>query len=209
MGGRSGHQGPGSAPRKKTLIGVDEVGTGALAGPIFVGAVRVVDFRSAWPLQIRESKQVRGTDALTRLYNEIVEYLPENAWAVRAVSAATINEVGVQAAWERAAGEAVRAVTVECGVQHDRLLVDGDRGIPGIGRQETIVGGDSKLWVCAAASILARKHQQEWFKYSGIQGYRWGNSGAGTPEHIADLLAKGPSPEHRTRAVQTALSHTR
>lgn len=167
------------------VIGVDEVGRGAFAGPVMAGAcgLRIMnnelrmkekqDFlNSVQKLGIDDSKRLSPLQR-ERLDKEIRKYFH---YAVGQASVAEINKVGIVKATEKAMRRAVkRIMNYKLGIMmkndgHNSsflirnskvyMLVDGFnvKYIPGIGlkNQKAIVKGDQKSISIAAASIIAK-----------------------------------------------------
>jgi len=100
------------------LAAVDEVGRGALGGPVSVGVVMITPDTPSAPDGVRDSKLLTAA-ARERLVPALIAWAP--AWAVGHASAAEIDEVGIIAAL-RLAGE--RALS---SLPHrpDHVLLDG------------------------------------------------------------------------------------
>jgi ribonuclease HII len=172
------------------VAGVDEVGRGALAGPVTAAAV-VLDV----------SCVIRGLDDSKRIPRP---RRPEMAAAVRStaravcvahVSAAEIDTLGIAAATRLAWRRAVQGL----GAAVDHVLVDGNDercGYPAT----AIVGGDSRCACIAAASVVAKVERDALMEALAAQHPRYRfdeNRGYGTTAHIEALRLHGPSPVHR------------
>lgn len=200
------------------LAGMDEVGRGALAGPVSVG-VCVVDLSTGpCPVGLTDSK-VLTARART-------EYLPlidewSVATAVGSASAAEIDEIGIvralRLAGQRALVEVARTAgpvdTVLLDGSHDWLtepepdlltMLEGDEVLAPAGylppRVQTRVKADLACASVAAASVVAKCERDA----SMVQlakdhpHYGWiGNKGYGSAQHVAALGEHGPSPFHR------------
>jgi ribonuclease HII len=172
------------------VCGVDEVGRGALFGPVVAGAV-ILD--PAYRIKgLRDSKLLPAArrEALAeRIKQHCV------AWAVAAVDVAVIDQINIYQASRQAMAEAIRQLRV----QPDHLLCDAvklDLDCP----QQKIIHGDALSATIAAASIVAKVYRDElitqWdpvypiYKLASNKGYR-------SPEHLSALREHGPSPLHR------------
>jgi ribonuclease HII len=173
------------------VAGVDEVGRGALCGPVVAGAVVLeVGFATDG---IDDSKR------LTRLQRERL------AGRIRVEARACA--IGVAEAWEidrhnilRATHLAMRRALEALPVAPDHVLVDGFP-IDGVAAsQRAVVKGDARSYSIAAASIVAKVSRD------GIMldldqrcpGYGLGrNMGYGSREHLQALQRLGPSEIHR------------
>ena len=180
-----------------TLAAIDEVGRGALAGPVAVGVVVIdIDTPSA-PRGVRDSKACPAAERQA-LAPRI------RAWArqsgVGMASSQEIDAVGIIGALALAAVRALNSV----GARPDVVLLDGNhnwlrRACPGV-RVETLVSGDATCAAVAAASILAKvtRDQQMVRWHDHYPAYGWaGNKGYASPEHLDALARWGPTPHHR------------
>ncbi|MFM7212923.1 MAG: ribonuclease HII [Actinomycetota bacterium] len=180
-----------------TLAAIDEVGRGALAGPVAVGVV-VIDLQtSTAPRGVRDSKACPPQER-----RQLVPRI--RAWArccgVGMASSREIDEVGIVGALAIAAVRALNSV----GERPDVVLLDGShnwlrRSCPGI-RVETLVSGDATCAAVAAASILAKVARDDLMERLAGEhpAYGWEtNRGYAAPEHVAALAEHGPSPLHR------------
>jgi ribonuclease HII len=179
------------------LAAIDEVGRGALAGPVAVGVVVIDADTGAAPRGVRDSKEC---DQATR------ELLAPRvrAWALRSAvgmsSSAEIDAIGIVSALALAAARALNAT----GVRPDLVLLDGkhdwmSRVTPG-SRVVTRIQADATCAAVAAASIIAKvtrdAHMVDLARRQ--PEYGWGaNKGYAAPDHVAALERLGPSPWHR------------
>lgn len=179
------------------LAAIDEVGRGALAGPVAVGVVVIDAGVPAAPRGVRDSKEC---DPATR--ERLAPLI--RAWARRSAvgmsSSAEIDAIGIVGALARAAARALNAT----GVRPDLVLLDGkhdwvSRVAPGM-RVVTQVQADATCAAVAAASIIAkvaRDAHMVTLSHSHPE-YGWqANKGYAAPDHVAALAQHGPSPWHR------------
>lgn len=179
------------------LAAIDEVGRGALAGPVAVGAVVIDAGTPTAPRGVRDSKECPEPERV-RLAPRI------RRWALMsAVGMATPQEIddrGIIAALSLAAARALNAL----GVRPDLLLLDGNhdwmsRVGPGV-RVVTRVGGDRECASVAAASILAKVVRDAHMVELNARAPEFGwaaNKGYAAPSHIAALERLGPTEWHR------------
>jgi ribonuclease HII len=173
------------------IAGVDEVGMGPLAGPVVAAAVILP--ADAWLPGLDDSKRLSRV-ARERLAREI-ERIALGV-ALGSVDPDEIDRVNVFRAGLLAMRRAVEALATA----PDALVVDARR-VPGVAcRQESIVGGDSRVAAIAAASIVAKVYRDarmaELDRHHPGYGFAR-HAGYGTPEHLAALSKLGPSPIHR------------
>ncbi len=176
------------------IVGVDEVGTGCLAGPVFAAACALPE---GWQNPgVRDSKKLSPSQR-DRLYDELISSVK---WAVGEASVEEIDQINIMNATFLAMTRAVESFSAKHG-KPSMLLVDGSRKIPKIGLpQTTVVRGDDIHAEISAASILAKVTRDRLMirmneEYPGY-GFA-GHKGYGTAEHTESLLRLGPSKIHR------------
>jgi ribonuclease HII len=172
------------------VAGVDEVGRGALFGPVVAAAVILpADCRIRG---LRDSKQLEREDR-ERLAN-IVE-ARAICFAIEEVDAETIDRVNIYQASKLAMLGAVARLMPAA----DHLLIDAMRlNLPCA--QTSIIYGDSLSISIAAASVIAKvyrdrrmcEYHEQWPQY-GLHSHK----GYSTPEHKRALARHGPTPLHR------------
>jgi len=170
---------------------MDEVGRGAWAGPLTVGAVIVPTDRRVY--KIRDSKMLTESER-EALRDRIVDWAPH--WAVGHASHAECDELGMSDAQRLAARRALDAL----GVDPDRILLDGKWDFVGDGRSKTIVRGDQSSLSIAAASIVAKVTRDRLMRAASGSFPMFGfeaNKGYPCPLHKAALQGYGPSSIHR------------
>ena len=172
------------------IAGVDEVGRGAIAGPVTAAAVVLVP--DAFIKGLDDSKRVRR-DRRPAVAERV--RVSAVAWHVAHVPAQTIDRRGIEGATMQAMREALHGLDVA--VEH--ALVDGRRGPDGV-PCTCIVGGDAKVAAIAAASVLAKVARDELMVSldSEHPGYDLAiNKGYCTSEHVEAVDTLGPSTVHR------------
>jgi ribonuclease HII len=172
------------------VAGVDEVGRGALFGPVVAGAVILA-----------ADRPVRGLNDSKLLAAERREVLAERireravAWAIAAVDSATIDCINIY----EASRVAMRIAVSRLKPAPDFLLVDAvpiDLPVP----QRPLIKGDARCHAIAAASIVAKVYRDacmrawdEVFPEYGLAAHK----GYSTPEHLKAIEQYGPTPLHR------------
>ena len=194
----------------RLLAGMDEVGRGALAGPVTVGVVVIDETCRSAPQGVRDSKLL-APHARERMVPRITRWA--RAYAVGHASAAEIDEVGIIAAL-RLAG--VRAL-VATGVRPDLVILDGNHdwltapeevGLFAFATDApvatppvtTMVKADLKCSSVAAASVIAKVTRDAIMVELGAEHTAYGwveNKGYAAPEHMDALRRRGPSEWHR------------
>lgn len=174
------------------IAGLDEVGRGALAGPVAAAAV-ILDPAKPLPRGLNDSKK------LTRLQRErISEELKETAlcYAVGLVSPEEIDRTNILIATRRAMCDALQKLCP--GAEY--LLIDAlqlrEVALP----QRAIIGGDACCASIAAASVIAKTYRDALMRDYDQEFPHYGfarHVGYGTREHWAALIEHGACSIHR------------
>jgi ribonuclease HII len=175
------------------VVGVDEVGRGAWAGPITVGAAVVPAGKRV--NGIRDSKMLTEPER-ERLFDRIAGWC--RAWGVGHATQEECDALGMSAAQKLAAQRAVEGL----GLAPDYVLIDGRWDFVGLGTASTerLVKGDARCLSIAAASILAKVTRDRLMRAEAphFPGYDFDlNKGYPCPRHKAALRAWGPTTIHR------------
>ncbi len=177
----------------QVIAGVDEVGRGALFGPVVAGAV-ILPQRTArlQRLGLRDSKQL-SREEREKLDREIRKIAV--ACAVAEVDAAGIDTVNIY----QASRLAMRLAVEGLGTQPDHLLIDALR-IDHTCAQTKLIYGDSLSVSIAAASVVAKVYRDGMMRDLDRVHPQYGlasHKGYATPEHRAALQKHGPCALHR------------
>ncbi|MBD1271072.1 ribonuclease HII [Aeromicrobium tamlense] len=187
----------------------DEVGRGALSGPVTIGMVVVTEQTRTAPQGVRDSKLLTPA-AREALVPKIRRWAP-----VHGVGHATpteIDEYGIIAAMRLAGHRAL----AQLAVRPDAVLLDGNHdylsipeqaalfGPPGLADEvppvTTMIKADMRCAAVAAASILAKTARDAIMVQLATEHPEYGwelNKGYSAPEHIAALAQHGPTLHHR------------
>jgi ribonuclease HII len=175
----------------EVVVGVDEVGRGAWAGPLTIGAVVVPKDRRI--NKIRDSKQLTERER-EALFDRIAGWC--EAWSVGHASHAECDELGMSEAQRLAARRAIAGL----GCTPDQVLIDGKWDFVGGGITQMIVKGDASCLSISAASILAKvtrdRLMREADEHYPAYDFAW-NKGYPCPRHKQALRGVGPSAIHR------------
>jgi ribonuclease HII len=183
---------------------MDEVGRGALAGPLVAAAV-VLPVRSAVPdgLALIDSKQ------LTPERRRILD-----AWIRTHAALVLVEEIGVDAINALGIGWANRAIFARlmARIGPHRYLVDGNLRLHGLGPPGARVvcrcGGDAEEPAIAAASIAAKVYRDRLMGtlHRTYPCYGWArNAGYASAEHQQAVRDQGPCILHRTLFLRRLL----
>jgi ribonuclease HII len=177
-----------------TLIaGVDEVGRGALFGPVVAAAVILPRAtRALANAGLKDSKQMTAEDreSLDKRIRKVAV-----AISIAAVDAETIDRINIYQASRLAMLEAVRGLPVA----PDHLIIDAMR-IDHPCAQTKLYYGDALCLSIAAASVIAKVHRDAMMRDLHELHPEYGlasHKGYGTPEHHRALETHGPTPLHR------------
>lgn len=188
------------------LAAVDEVGRGALAGPVSVGVVVVDASTASAPTGVRDSKLLSAA-ARAELDPRIRRWACDVA--VGHASSAEIDEVGIIGAL-RLAG--MRALGALRGPAPDLVLLDGSHdwltatpdlfSEPAVSAPPVVarVKADLTCAAVAAASVLAKVERDAYMSelHDLHPEYEWAlNKGYSAPAHIEALRRFGPTAHHR------------
>lgn len=180
----------------KYIAGIDEVGRGPLAGPVYASAVM-------FPAEVI-IKGVNDSKKLSpKKRKELYEEIKEKAigCATGCCDEKTIDSINILNATYEAMKQAISKLPVKPQV----LLIDAVR-IPGIGIfQIPIVKGDSLSFSIAAASIIAKVERDSFMDnmHEKYPVYNFiSNKGYGTREHMDALKKYGPCPIHRKKFIE-------
>ena len=173
------------------VVGVDEVGRGAWAGPLTVGAAVVPKDRRIYKL--RDSKMLTEGER-EALFDRVASWCTH--WAVGHASHEECDRLGMSDAQRLAARRAVDSL----GVIPDQVLVDGRWDFVGGQRTIRLVRGDATSVSISAASILAKVVRDRMMRSLSAHYPNYSfeaNKGYPCPRHKAALQAWGPSAIHR------------
>ncbi len=195
------------------ICGLDEVGRGALAGPLIAVAAmfnseKGADWRRATsPIpDINDSKTFSTHAKRTEIFRRILRSAHLVDFGIGEVSVQEINAKGIEEANRIAFYRAWKDLNRE----PHWILVDGDNPCPAwnYSMQDNRPKGDSFWWPVGAASILAKVIRDNFMSELSLDYpmYKWGqNAGYGTKDHTDALKASGPCVHHRTQFVQGIL----
>lgn len=182
------------------LVGVDEVGRGPLAGPVYASAVAMqradAELFLEGPLKgLTDSKKL--TEAKREHFYELMRTMPGIRIGIGCASVEEIDELNILRATHLAMRRAVLEIKEPVPTH---ILVDGlpVKGLPY--PSTAIVKGDAQSLLIAAASVAAKVTRDRLMvemdaKYPGY-GFA-ANKGYGTADHLAALHRLGVTPIHR------------
>ncbi|HXH21101.1 MAG TPA: ribonuclease HII [Dehalococcoidia bacterium] len=179
---------------RRFVAGVDEVGRGPLAGPVYAAAVMLDPrARPAWLEDLRDSKVLLPPER-----ERLAELIRREAlaWGLGWATAAEIDGWGITLANRMAMFRALAALRPS----PQFVLIDGPSGIKTPHPQRAIVDGDATCASIAAASIVAKVARDSLMcELDGLYpqyGFA-SHKGYATRDHLERLARYGASPQHR------------
>lgn len=187
---------PDLSGNRRLAAGVDEVGRGALFGPVVAAAVILPG--SALPqlalAGVKDSKQLSALRRL-RLAQDIQGLALD--WRIGYATSWEIDQINIL----QASLLAMKRAVLKLKVQPDICLVDGKQSLPNLPiPQQTMVKGDERSLQIAAASVVAKVWRDELLTRLAAKYPNYdlvANKGYGTQRHLLGLQHHGPSRLHR------------
>ena len=173
------------------VIGVDEVGRGCLAGPVYAAAVIIPDgFKPSGLTDSKKLSEKRREELATEIHKGCLVGL----------GFATVEEIDkINILW--ASLLAMKRAVEKLNQKTAHVIVDGNKEIPKINySQTTIVKGDFRAEPIAAASIVAKVYRDNLMKEMAKEfpGYGLeGHKGYATLSHKEAIAKLGPKKIHR------------
>ena len=177
-------------------VGIDEVGRGAVFGPVF-SAVVVLNEKNKFTLQqfgVKDSKKL--TPNKRNLLFPKILFLSSD-YGIGQSSSREIDKFGIRVATELSMIRALNKLKKK----PSEVIIDGSLLLrPWKGNQKNIISGDSKFISIASASIIAKVSRDNLMerlekKYSGYLLFK--NKGYGTKEHLSRIEKNGITNLHR------------
>lgn len=175
----------------EVVVGLDEVGRGAWAGPLTIAAAVIPRDRRVYG--IRDSKQLTE-QRREELFDRVATWC--SSWSVGHATHAECDALGMSEAQRLAARRALDGLCVE----PDMVLLDGKWDFVGGDRTRTIVRGDATCLSIATASLLAKVTRDRMMREAAQHhpGYDFDrNKGYPCPRHKLALSGYGPTAIHR------------
>lgn len=172
------------------IVGIDEVGRGAWAGPMVVGAVML---GGAMIDGLTDSKK------LTKKHREVLDIeIRQKAVAIGLgwVSARHIDTIGLSAALKLASRRALSHIRGD----FNEIIIDGTIALIDDPRVTLLKKADVLIPSVSAASVVAKVARDNYMKHLDkiFPGYRFtGHVGYGTAAHRCAIVEKGVTPLHR------------
>ncbi len=178
------------------FIGIDEVGRGCLAGPVYAAAVC---FKST--IDVKKYKDSKAIKYIQR--EKLSESIKQHHhFAIGIASVAEIDQHNILQATFLAMRRAVENLALSMEMTTATLLIDGRDVIPNFERyhQQPIIEGDAKVRLISAASIVAKVARDNFMiQLAGqFKDYEFDkHKGYGTKLHRERIQKFGPTKWHR------------
>ncbi|HET8690265.1 MAG TPA: ribonuclease HII, partial [Candidatus Saccharimonadales bacterium] len=177
------------------IIGIDEVGRGALAGPLAVGAVSLGEVQLEG---LTDSKKLTPKKRLA--FDRLIRQSSAQA-ALGWVSAADIDKLGISRSLRLAILRALKQLEVG---PDDQIILDGTvnflKDTEYSGQVTTMKQADLLVPSVSAASVIAKVARDNYMKLVDPLFTGYGLSrhvGYGTAVHLSAIAERGPTPLHR------------
>ena len=181
----------------RIVAGMDEVGRGAIAGPVTIGVVAVSCDVADVPTGLRDSKLMtpKRREAMVPVVQQWA-----HGWSTGSATAKEIDRFGIMAALGLAASRALHALNVV----PDVIIVDGNTAL--VVEEETgprvmtQIKADQNIACVAAASVLAKVERDAYMTQLDAQfpHYGWAsNKGYGAKAHTEAIATHGLCDFHR------------
>ncbi len=185
------------------IIGIDEVGRGAFAGPVGVGGVVFPSRMSSKKIEKLLALGINDSKKLTKKKREELSFVIKceaMSFFVDLIDVSVVNKLGVGKATELGMVEIINKAEIE--IQKGKIfaLIDGFE-VPGLENfQKAIIGGDGLSLSIAAASIIAKVERDSFMEKLALKYPLYGfdrHKGYGTVFHRENIVNFGLSDQHR------------
>ena len=181
----------------RIVAGMDEVGRGAIAGPVTIGVVAIDATVGEIPEGLRDSKLMtpKRREAMVPVAKEW-----GMAWATGSATAAEIDKFGIVTSLGLAASRALQNL----GIMPDVVILDGNTSFlmeeAGGPRIVTRIKADQDCACVSAASVIAKVERDALMTelHEQFPHYGWeGNKGYGAKVHTDAIKSYGLTDLHR------------
>ena len=183
-----------------TVIGIDEVGRGPLAGPVVSCACIFFDYSiEQSQLSLFDDSKKLTIKKRREAFHKVYQLKNDNKlqFALGFANVVEIDKFNILEAAKISMRRAVQKLHYE----KSNLIIDGriDLQLTQY-RSIGIIKGDQKSYSIAAASIIAKMHRDRYMRYLSLKHpfYDWDkNAGYGTKKHIEQIHKQGITNHHR------------
>jgi len=185
--------------KKQVVVGIDEAGRGPLAGPMVIAAV--------FGMPVSKLSGIKDSKKLTPRAREVwyKTIIKHAKYKYVSVSHQAIDTMGLSAATKKAMVQLLENINPG----KSEILLDGGLKAPTMYIQQTIIKGDERVPIIAAASIIAKVTRDRMMvrlaKKYPLYGFAL-HKGYGTRVHCAAIKKYGLSPYHRKSFCKNIIS---
>ena len=183
-----------------TVIGIDEVGRGPLAGPVVSCACIFFDYSiEQSQLSLFDDSKKLTIKKRCEAFHKVYQLKNENKlrFSLGFANVVEIDKLNILEAAKISMRRAVQKLHYE----KANLIIDGKIDLQlSQHKSNGIIKGDQKSYSIATASIIAKMHRDRYMRYLSLQHplYDWDkNAGYGTKKHIEQIHKKGITAHHR------------
>lgn len=194
----------------ENIIGIDEVGYGAWAGPVYACAVffnKEID-KSLFN-EIKDSKKI-NKKKLTILYNQLKTQV---LYGIGFATPEEIDTLNIRNATHKAMERAFQNLPISDFLKNSiNIIIDGNSNPHFSNKISTLIDGDDKIKQISCASIIAKVTRDNVMKelHNKFPQYNWQkNVGYGTKQHIEAIKNFGITNQHRLsyKPIKIALNN--
>jgi len=197
--------------KKRWIIGIDEVGRGPLAGPVYVCAcairadkIKTIDWRG-----LTDSKKMTARNRELWFVNaKELQSLGVVKYAIGTATARMIDKKGISRCIRSCIASALGRLTID--PQEASILLDGGLRAPQeYFDQQTIIKGDQKERAISLASVIAKVSRDAYMNklHKKHPEYHWDqNKGYGTASHRQMIKEYGTTSYHRVTFLSNIVS---
>jgi ribonuclease HII len=183
-----------------TVIGIDEVGRGPLAGPVVSCACIFFDYSIEQSLlSLFDDSKKLTIKKRCEAFHKVYQLKKENKlqFSLGFANVVEIDKLNIL----EAAIISMRRAIQKLHYEKANLIIDGkiDLQLPQ-NKSNGIIKGDQKSYSIATASIIAKMHRDRYMRYLSLKHplYDWDkNAGYGTKKHIEQIHKNGITDHHR------------
>ena len=183
-----------------TVVGIDEVGRGTLAGPVVSCACIFFDYSiEQSQLFLFDDSKKLTIKKRCEAFHKVYQLKNDNKlqFTLGFASVVEIDKYNILEATKISMKRAVKKLHYD----NANLIIDGKIDLElSQYRSNGIIKGDQKSYSIATASIIAKIHRDRYMRYLSLQHphYEWEkNAGYGTKKHIEQIHKKGITEHHR------------
>lgn len=188
----------------KFIVGIDEVGRGPVAGPVYVCAFMapadaVDGIVSGIKVPLRDSKKL--THNMKEKWFEYLQNLAKEKkikYVISKTSAQEIDGLGIANCIRACVNNCLKKMDID--LANTKVFLDGGLYASPEFNQETVIKGDENIPIISLASIIAKvSRDREMTELASIHPeYSWEkNMGYGTKAHMDAIAVHGTTPLHR------------